>query len=348
MKILILSKYTRKGASSRYRLYNYEPYFVKNKIKIDFVSLFDDRYVDELYAGNKWKIITLQVRAIFFRIHFLIFLQIKYDLIIIEKELFTNIPYFVENFLLRNRRYAVDFDDYIASDYKLSPFKSLFLYNKIDHLARKAQFVTVGNHWYFDEIKSNNLIYLPTVIDLESYPNVKRNFKTEKVTIVWIGSPSTVKYLSFIIPVLERLNKKYPIKFKVIGANIPPVKNLEIDLVKWNAETEADELISSDIGVMPLKETLFEKGKCGFKLIQYMACGLPVVASALPANIEIVENGSDGYIVRNDEEWYYSLEKLIIDENLRKKFGQSGRKKIESNYSYQIWGDKYLKMIKDA
>jgi glycosyltransferase involved in cell wall biosynthesis len=98
----------------------------------------------------------------------------------------------------------------------------------------------------FDEIKSNNLIHLPTVIDLESYPNVKRNFKTEKVTIVWIGTPSTVKYLSLIIPVLERLNKKYPIKFKVIGAKIP-VKNLEIDLVNWNAETEADELISSDI-----------------------------------------------------------------------------------------------------
>jgi glycosyltransferase involved in cell wall biosynthesis len=75
-----------------------------------------------------------------------------------------------------------------------------------------------------------------------------------------------------------------------------------------------------------------------------MAYGLPVVASALPANIEIVENGSNGYIVRNDEEWYYSLEKLIIDENLRKKLGQSGRKKL-SNYPYQIWGDKYLKMI---
>lgn len=348
MNILILSKYTRKGASSRYRLYNYEPYFIKNKIKIDFVSLFDDSYVDELYAGNKWKIIVLQVCAVFIRIHFLIFLQRKYDLIIIEKELFTNIPYFVENFLLRNRRYALDFDDYIASYYKLSPFKRFFLYNKIDQLARKAQFVTVGNHWYFDEIESNNLIYLPTVINLESYPNVKRNFKTEKVTIVWIGSPSTAKYLSLIIPVLERLNKKYPIKFKVIGAKIPSDKNLQIDLVNWNAETEADELISSDIGVMPLTETLWEKGKCGFKLIQYMACGLPVVASALPANIEIVENGSDGYIARNDDEWYYSLEKLIIDENLRKKFGQAGRKKIESNYSYQIWGDKYLKIIKDA
>lgn len=228
------------------------------------------------------------------------------------------------------------------------PSRDFFLHSKIDLLALKAQFVTVGNHWYFDEIKSSNLIYLPTVIDLDCYPTVKQNYTSEKITIVWIGSPSTAKYLHLIIPVLQRLNKKYPIKFKVIGANIPLDENLEIELVNWNAETEAEELLSSDIGVMPLKETLWEKGKCGFKLIQYMACGLPVVASALPANIEIVDDGANGYIVRNDEEWYYFLEKLIVDENLRKKFGQAGRKKIESNYSYQIWGDKYLKMIKDA
>jgi hypothetical protein len=86
-------------------------------------------------------------------------------------------------FLSRNRLYAVDFDDYIASNYKLSPFKRLFLYYKIDLLARKAQLVTIGNHWYFDEIKSNNLIYLPTVIDLELYPNMKRNFKTKKLLL---------------------------------------------------------------------------------------------------------------------------------------------------------------------
>jgi hypothetical protein len=101
-----------------------------------------------------------------------------------------------------------------------------FLENKIDQLARKAQLVTVGNHWYFDAIKSNNLVYLPTVIDLESYPNFK-NFTTEKVTIVWIGSPCTAIYLS-CYSCLERLNEKIFYSIKIIGAKIPIVENLKL------------------------------------------------------------------------------------------------------------------------
>lgn len=348
MKVLILPKYDSNGASSRYRFYNYLTYFESNGVQCFFKPLLEAGYTTNLYNKRKVLVFLQQILAVFKRFFFLLNNDTKYDLIIIEKELFPNVPYFVEEFLLKNSRYALDFDDYVAFDYKLNSFKRPLLCNKIDQLARKAQFVTVGNHWYFDEIKSSNLIYLPTVIDLDCYTNVKQNYNAEKITLVWIGSPSTAKYLSLIIPVLQRLNEKYPIKFKVIGAKIPQVENLEIDLVHWNAETEAKELLSSDIGVMPLKETLWEKGKCGFKLVQYMACGLPVVASALPANIEIVEDGSEGYIVRNDKEWYHSLEKLIVDENLRRKFGQAGRKKIEDDYSYQIWGDKYLKMIKDA
>ena len=300
MRILILPKYDQSGASSRYRLYNYLPYFEDNNIKCYCKPLLKSDYIDSLYNKRRGMMFLLQVQSILNRIFFLLFNSAKYDFIIIEKELFPNVPYFVEFFLLRNSKYTLDFDDYIATDYKLNPFKRFFLENKIDQLARKAQLVTVGNHWYFDAIKSNNLIYLPTVIDLKSYPNVKRNFKTEKVTIVWIGSPSTAKYLSLIIPVLERLNKKYSIQLKIIGAKIPIVENLEFFFVDWNMQTEANELSSSDIGIMPLKQTVWENGKCGFKLIQYMACGLPVVASALPANKEIVQDGSNGYIVTNE------------------------------------------------
>jgi glycosyltransferase involved in cell wall biosynthesis len=102
-------------------------------------------------------------------------------------------------------------------------------------------------------------------------------------------------------------------------------------------QTEANELSSSDIGIMPLKYTMFENGKCGFKLIQYMASGLPVVASALPANKEIVQDGSNGYIVTNETEWYDSR-KTIIDTNLRSEFGAKGREIIETKYTYQVWG----------
>jgi glycosyltransferase involved in cell wall biosynthesis len=345
MKILFLSKYNRDGASSRYRFYNYKPYFDENCIQFHIKPLLDNSYVLNLYDNRKIKVYFQRIFSILKRVYFVLFQSSNYDLIVIEKELFPNVPYVIEKLLLKGKSYALDFDDYIATDYKLNNFKKLFLKNKIDKLSKGAKFVTVGNHWYFDEIKSDNLIYLPTVIDLDYYSKTKKIHKKDITTIVWIGSLSTGKYLNLIIPVLQDLSKKYSIKIKIIGADIT-INDVNLDLVKWNESTEINELLSSDIGIMPLNNTLWEKGKCGFKLIQYMACAIPVVASPAPANEEIIENGVNGYIAHNEKEWYKYLEKLIIDPSLRENFGKSGRSKILSSYSYQVWGDKYCGYLK--
>ncbi|PIF60667.1 glycosyltransferase family 4 protein [Flavobacterium sp. 11] len=347
MKILFLTKYNSDGASSRYRAYNYKRYFDENEIQYYFKPLLDSNYVLDLYREKKIKSLIQSVFSVLTRIIFLLFNSKQYDLIIIEKELFPNAPYFIESFFLKSKLYALDFDDYIATQYKENKFKRLFLGNKIQKLVMDAKFVTVGNHWYFEEFKSNNLIYLPTVVNLDDYRKVKQDYQIKVVTIVWIGSPSTVKYLQIVIPVLQQLSKKYLIKLKVIGADII-IEGVDVELVEWNSETEADELVSADIGIMPLKSTMWENGKCGFKLIQYMASGLPVVASAAPANEEIVKNGMDGFIIKDDKDWYNKLEELILNESLRERFGKSGRNKIESDYSYQVWGNRYINIIKNA
>lgn len=346
MKILFLPKYNELGASSRYRFYNFQPFFQKNGIQPCFKPLLDGNYVINLYNNKKYIVFFQKLLSLFRRFVFLMSKNDNYDLIVIEKELFPNFPYFIEKFLLKGKSYALDFDDYIAISYKLNPYKRFFLGNKIDKLARNAKFVTVGNHWYFDEIKSNNLIYLPTVISLDSYLNVKYEYKAKVITVVWIGSMITVMYLPLVVSVLKNLAKKHPIRLKVIGAYFE-IDGVEVECVPWSADTEIDEIVCSDIGIMPLEDDLFTKGKCGFKLIQYMACGLPVVASALPANLEIVDDFINGYVVKNEKEWYNSLEKLIIDESLRKKMGQAGRKKIETNYSYQVWGKRYCDLLKN-
>jgi glycosyltransferase involved in cell wall biosynthesis len=146
---------------------------------------------------------------------------------------------------------------------------------------------------------------------------------------------------------LQKLSKKYAIRVKIIGVNID-IEGIDFELIQWKENTEVDEILSSDIGIMPLENTIWEKGKCGFKLIQYMACGLPVVATTAPANEEIIDNGVNGFLVDSEEEWYVALEKLITDTVSREKFGKSGRLKIESGYSYQIWGDKYCEFIKNG
>lgn len=126
MKILILPKYDQSGASSRYRLYNYLPYFEKNNIKWYCKPLLKSNYIDSLYNKRRGMMFLLQAQSILDRIFFLLFNSAKYDFIIIEKELFPNIPYFVEHFLLRNSKYTLDFDDYIATGYKLNLFKRFF------------------------------------------------------------------------------------------------------------------------------------------------------------------------------------------------------------------------------
>jgi len=134
--------------------------------------------------------------------------------------------------------------------------------------------------------------------------------------------------------------------FKIIGSKYT-IKDINLINITWTEENEVVEVSNSDIGIMPLEETIWEKGKCGLKLIQYMACGIPVVASPSPANIEIVDHGGNGYIANNNTEWYNYLETLITDFALRKRMGERARQKIESNYSYQIFGDKYCKIIQD-
>lgn len=347
MKILFLTKYSIEGASSRYRFYNYLSYFEEAGIVCDFKPLLGNNYVSNLYNDKKLRIVLISFFSVFKRFIFLLFNSKKYNLLIIEKELFPNIPYFIEAFLLKGYSYALDFDDYIATSYKTNRYKKLFLRDKVNKLSQKAKLVTVGNHWYFEEIKSNNLIYLPSVINFENYSKIKSNYDSDIISIVWIGSPSTVHYLHNLIPTLQMLSKNYRIKLKVIGAFIK-AEGLDINIVEWNAKTEAKELLSSDIGIMPLESTMWEKGKCGFKLIQYMASGLPVVANSSPANDEIIQNNLNGFIINDNNNWYIKLEELILNKSLRESFGKSGRFRIESEYSYQVWGSRYLNIIKNA
>lgn len=348
MKILILSKYTEKGASSRYRFYNYKFFFSRNNIEYHFAPLLPNRYIDKLYSGKSVLLKFIQLQAIFKRIIFIIRYRKAYDLIIIEKELFTNIPYFFEKILLFKVNYALDFDDYAGADYQTNFFKKIFLKNKIQKLVRRSVFTTVGNRWYFERFKTNNLSYLPTVIDITKYKEIytfKLHNLKNKIKIVWIGSPSTIKYLKLIENPFKRLSQKYNVELVIIGGicpfNYPNVKN-----IKWEDKTEIENISIADIGIMPLHNSLWDKGKCGFKLIQYMACGLPVVASKAPANDEIVEHGVNGFIAKDENEWFLYLEKLISNDSLRYELGIKARSTIERKYTYQVWGDRYCELIK--
>lgn len=340
MKVLFLTKYSPKGASSRYRFYNYENELNQYGITPVYMPLFEDAYLDSLYSGSKIKKNLLAVFYIFRRILYLLFNIHKYKHIVIEAELFPHMGFGLDYFFIRKMKsFSLDFDDNISANYQNTLKK-----NKIPKLMKLANFVTVGNHWYFSEFKGN-LIYLPTVIDLNKYPI--SNIHEKNLSIVWIGSPSTVKYLKIVENVLITLSLKHDFVLKIIGGNIKLNDKIKVENIPWNAETENRELADASIGIMPLENTYWEKGKCGFKLIQYMASGLPVVCSNLPANKEIVENTVNGFIADNEEEWFQQINFLLENPEICIKMGKESRKRIEQHYSYQIWGRKYANIIKE-
>ncbi|SCX77294.1 glycosyltransferase family 4 protein [Alkaliphilus peptidifermentans] len=345
MKILLLPKYFPEGASSRYRTHNYIDYFIKNGHEVTIKPLFYDGYVKNLYQ-KKSKDYPRILSDILNRAKHLLKNKSKYDIIIIEKELFPYFPYIFERILLQNSRYTLDYDDAVSTKYKGGIIKKV-LGDKINNLSENALATAVGNRWYWEEITKGNLVYLPTVVDLNKYPIKGIKKPVNYIPIIsWIGSPSTVKYIYRIKSVLVELIKVCQFKLRVIGGNID-IEGLNIECLPWCEDKEFEHLFSSDIGIMPLHETPWEYGKCGFKCIQYMASGLPVVASALPANEEIIIHGETGFIAKDDNEWYEYLKLLLTEPNKRISYGGKARMRVEKNYSYQVWGSKYIEHIEN-
>jgi glycosyltransferase involved in cell wall biosynthesis len=282
---------------------------------------------------------ALAIYYIVKRLLFLFFLHKKYDHVVIEAELFPHFGFALDNFFLKKMKsFSLDFDDNIAANYVGTKNQ-----DKIQKLMLLANFVTVGNNWYKEEFKGN-LIYLPTVIDLDNYPLF--NTYPMQPSIVWIGSPSTQKYLLLLEDAFIKVNRISPFTLKIIGGDVQfSNKEIKVEYIAWSAETENEELSKANLGIMPLHDSYWEKGKCGFKLIQYMASGIPVVSSNLPANKEIIEEGINGFVVNSENEWIDKLMFLLNSSNA-KELGLSGRKRIETNYSYQVWGSKYAEIIK--
>ena len=147
---------------------------------------------------------------------------------------------------------------------------------------------------------------------------------------------------------LSILGESYDLRLIVIGGKAPCIKNVDVIELPWNEDDEVNEINNFDVGIMPLPDSPWERGKCGFKLIQYMACGLPVIASPIGVNSTIVEHGVNGFLVETDEEWESSFRALCADANLRHRMGQAGRIKIEQHYSLEVTAPLLASVVKSV
>jgi glycosyltransferase involved in cell wall biosynthesis len=187
---------------------------------------------------------------------------------------------------------------------------------------------------------------LPTSIDIAAYRPTSAG-PADPPTIVWIGSPENLVYLEMIRPALARLTSRIPtLKMRVICSSFLDWPEVNIERIAWSSATEAEALAAAHIGVMPLTDDEWARGKCAFKLLQYMAAALPCVASPVGANTEAVIDGFNGYHARTVDEWEGRLESLIRSPEVRASFGANGRAHVESRYAMRTYQARYLELLR--
>ena len=335
IKVLGLALYGPLAASTRYRLEQYKTGLSCSGIDMDIFYLLNDRYLKERFSGGyiSWANI---IKSSFSRIMELLS-QNKYDLIIIHCELFSLVPGWFERLLIK-KNYIYDFDDAFYLKYRIGKLSitERLLGSKFDIIMKGAKAITAGNHILANYAKkhNSNTYYFPTVVDIHRYlPDVsKRN--TSYFTVGWIGSPSTAAYLSLIIEPLSLLGLEGEVKFVVIGGKAPYIPNVKVVEYNWSEQTEVNLINSFDVGVMPLPNENWTKGKCAFKLIQYLACEVPVIASPVGANIDVVSSDC-GILAKNSIEWISALRKIRDLPNNRRDLGIAGRKRVKQYYSLE-------------
>lgn len=351
MKVLLLSRYSSLGASSRVRCYQYLPYLRDHGFSIDVAPLLDDGYIQQLYAGKR-KHISLIIRAYMHRLSILLNAR-SYDLLWIEKELFPWLPAWAEGLLAKMKiPYIVEYDDAIFHRYDLFPNKAVraVLGGKIDAVMCSASIVIAGNDYLAKRAMlagAKRVEILPTVIDLERYkPN--QNINSHIFTIGWIGTPVTSRYLHHVRSALAEVCQNNRARVVLVGSGPVSLNGVPVEVRPWYEETEVEDIRSFDVGIMPLPDSPWERGKCGYKLIQYMACSRPVVASPVGANKQIVEDGVNGFLASTKDEWVRALNTLINDHDLRVRMGNAGRKKVEMHYCLQVTAPRLAKILRSV
>jgi glycosyltransferase involved in cell wall biosynthesis len=350
MNLLFLVPYPLGVApSQRFRFEQYFSALEKNNISFVIVPFLDDKVWDILYQKRNFVHKIFAVLKGFIKRYLLLFSLGKYDYVFIHREAAPVGPPILEWLIAKvfRKKIIFDFDDaiWIPNTSESNKFFSfLKFYGNTKSICKWAYKVSCGNDYLCDFAKqfNNNVVYNPTTIDTENYHNQTKQTTNSKVVIGWTGSHSTVQYLDDLIPVFKELEKQYPFELCVISDRKPDFELKSLNFVQWAKETEIEDLLRFDIGIMPLRNDKWSNGKCGFKALQYMSLGIPALVSPVGVNTKIVDHNINGFICNTNEEWEKYLAQLLSDENKLKELSAKTREKIISKYSVQSNTDNFL------
>lgn len=353
MKVLYFTKYSRNAGSSRLRSYQYFPFLEKQGIKVEVSPLFSETYLQKLYAGESTKSEALKG---YLKRFLKLFSVRKYDKVVIEKELFPYLPAFVESFFhFFGIEYFVDYDDAVFHNYDFSSNKFIrkFLSDKIDRVMKYSVCVVAGNAYLAERARNagfKRIEIIPTVIDLVRYEVEENEYSSDSFVVGWIGTKTTFeKHLLPCRNWIKEIQKENPdVHFHIVGITEDMDLGPNVKYIPWSEDTEVSEIQKMDVGIMPLQDSPWEKGKCAYKLIQYAACGIPGVASDVGMNREVIVPGETGFLAYLDEDWKNAILELKNRPELRKEFGRNAREKVEERFCIQVTAEKWMGLLSEA
>jgi len=273
----------------------------------------------------------------------------SYDVVCIQRRLFS--LYEFHHIRQRSKKVLFDLDDAIMyrSSGSFVPY-SFSRWIKFRWMVKGSDVITVGNEFLRGEVLKVNpekeVVLVPTCIDTSLYPKKKKVSDAPECILGWIGTKGNLKYLEKLEPVFKRIRQRFPhVRLKIVSNDFMDCFSIPVTRKTWRLEDENEDLISFDVGLMPLSDDLWSRGKCGLKMIQYLSVGVPVVCTPLGINRDIVRDGQNGFWAMTPAEWTSRLAQLIEDPDLRQRMGLRGIETVEKEYSLTVTSEKFLKVI---
>jgi len=335
------------------RFYQYLPFLESREIHVETAALLDNSYIRNLNSGSSinWhSVLNSYAKRVWSLAK-----SGRFDLVWIEAETLPWLPDWGERWLAWKRLpYVVDYDDAAFHRYDLHPTALVrwMLGHKIDAVMRRAALVVAGNSYLASRARragSARVEILPTVVDLRRYPYPPpSSHQGNEFVIGWIGSQSTAPYLLALLEVFRRATFWEHTSLRLVGPGRLQLPGVPAEVMNWSEESEVQAIQGFSVGIMPLQDDPWALGKCGYKLIQYMACGLPVTASPVGVNCEIVEHGLTGYLAGTVAEWLRALGRLRRQPQLREELGRAGRRRVENDYSLEIAAPRLAELLTSA
>lgn len=343
--VLVLTRYERLGASSRVRFLQFLPALEREGFRFDVRPLLDNDYVRSLYGGppfSKARLLKTYVRRVG-----ALRRRLNYDVVWLEKEAFPYLPAWFDIARLQGMPYVVDYDDAWFHRYEGRWFSPI-LGRKIDQIMQVAHTVVAGNDYIARrarEAGAHRIEIVPSTIDLDRYRDLPQPAVHEGLTVGWIGIPLNAHYLSVIAPALRSVPE---VTLHVVGGAMPAeLSGIPAETFAWTEETEVARIAAFDVGIMPLTDTPWERGKCAYKLIQVMAAGKPVIASPVGANRQVVRHGVNGFLAETTEQWADALRQLA-DPQLRGRMGEEARRTVAEQYSTAVVTPRLASILRAA